>query len=273
MYRAAEETPAKLMCLAGSPVSHSLSPFIHNTFAREAGLPYAYLAFDILKEQAEAFTGAVRLLKMAGCNVTMPLKEAVIPFLDDLDESAKRVGAVNTIVNRGDRLTGFNTDGAGFLRSLDGFELKPNAKAVILGNGGAAKSVAAALVNAGAEVFIAVRTPRNDIPGTSVVPWEHLKDVVSGVSLLVNATPLGMDGHPDTFENLGFLGGLSHGALVYDLIYAPGETALLREARAAGFKTSNGLPMLVYQAALAFSLITGQYPSENSIETLLSCLS
>jgi shikimate dehydrogenase len=262
----------RLMAVIGHPIEHSLSPFIHNRFARALGLDYAYMAFDVRPEGLNAFIGAAKSLNMAGFNLTMPLKRDILPYIDVLDESAKVSGAVNTVavntvaVNtvavRGGQLFGYNTDGEGFVLSLESLGMDiGRLKAVVLGTGGAGSAVADTLGRHGAKVSVAAR---RDIHVPAV-----LSEACAGCSLLVNATPLGMHGSSDDFSGFKFLDALPEDTCVYDLIYHPRETALLKAAKAKGCKTVNGLPMLVNQAALAFKHFTGEMPPGEVISDVL----
>jgi shikimate dehydrogenase len=203
----------------------------------------------------------------------MPLKEKIILYLDALSDDAERYGAVNTVVNRDGKFFGHNTDGDGFIASLNGrgFDVS-RSKALILGTGGTAKAVALSLSKKGGKVKLASRHPET-LPAlgynTDYCHWNDLTDEAAGCSLLINATPLGMSGYKETFSDFAFLDGLEPGALVYDLIYAPRQTQLLQKASAKNFETMNGLFHLVYQAALSFGLFTGQNPSEGSIKKII----
>lgn len=262
-----------LLAVIGHPIRHSLSPQIQNRFASKLKLPYAYLAFDILPDQIGQFVDAARTLKLSGFNLTMPLKEYILPYIDELDDDARLYGAVNTVVMRDGSLHGYNTDGDGFVLSLhhNGFSFNGN-KAVILGTGGAAKAVAIALFKKGLRALMASRradslTPI--YPGIEYCHWSDLDKELDGCSLLVNATPLGMHGMREEFSDFLFLDALEPGAMVYDLIYAPRETRLLLEAKRRDLRTMNGLPHLIYQAALSFALFTGEMPPEKEITQII----
>lgn len=261
----------RLLAVIGHPVSHSLSPQIHNRFAEALGLAYAYMAFDVTAETLGRFLDAARLLGIAGFNVTMPLKESILPHLDRIGESAERYGAVNTVVNRGGALTGHNTDGGGFLLSLEGLIDLERARALILGAGGAAKAVALALGEKRAEVRTVSRR-QEPVGGAASFRWDDIAEAAKGCSLLVNATPLGMHGVREEFADFSFLDSLEPGAAVFDLVYAPRETLLLREASRRGYRALNGLSHLVRQAALSFELFTGQMPSPKTIGDTLAAL-
>jgi shikimate dehydrogenase len=257
------------MAIIGSPVEHSLSPLIQNAFARRAGLDYAYMGFNVKPEGLGAFTAAARTLNMVGFNVTMPLKEKIAPFLDELDSSACG-GAVNTVYARDGRLIGGNTDGAGFVLSMERAGGLPGT-ALILGAGGSARALAASLTAANVSVTVASRrTVRFDLPRTDYIAWDDFPARLPDCGLLINATPLGMHGaDAGDYTDLDFLDALPADACAYDLIYAPPVTALLAAAARRGLRTVNGLPHLVCQGALAFKLFTGHMPSEADIDEAL----
>lgn len=276
----------RLLAVIGHPVNHSLSPQIHNRFAASLNLPYAYLAFDVTPETLSDFMAAARTLNIAGFNVTMPLKSLILPHLDEIAASADLYGAVNTVVYQDGKFSGHNTDGQGFLLSLASAGLEAaKANALILGAGGAARAVAMALLQQGAQVRLACRRQSTALPleGAVYCPWSEIGNTIetAGCNLLINATPLGMEGTSPSggqnesggdFTDLSFLDILQPGALVYDLIYAPRETFLLRQAKAKGFAVMNGLAHLVCQAALSFEHFTGRAPDPNIIEELIASL-
>jgi shikimate dehydrogenase len=249
--------------IIGWPVERSLSPAIHNAAFSALGLDWVYLPFPVEPGEAAHAAEAMRTLGIRGLNVTMPHKRTVIPALDELTMEAARIGAVNTITLDGERLIGSNTDGPGFLTFLDAeVSLDPKgARALILGAGGAARSVAVALGDAGAEVTIAARRPDQAkeiaglVQGAIAVGSdpETLKRQIAGAGLIVNATPVGRDGEAMPLDPAG----LGPGHVVVDLIYHPEATPLVRTAREHGARAFNGIGMLVHQAALSFEKWTG----------------
>jgi len=262
----------KLLCVIGSPVSHSLSPPLQNRLISEAGLKgeYAYAALEVKSGDAGLFLKSMKHFGIAGCNVTMPLKAEVIPYLDETDEEAKRYGAVNTVVNRGGVLYGYNTDGVGFLDSLDLCSVDTSGSVLILGAGRAAGTAARALLKKGVSVCVCSREPPEfQAPGMSAIPWEAAREYAANARLLVNATPLGMQGCGADFEDFGFVDALSKDAAVYDMIYAPKETRLLMYTKSRGLKTINGLPMLVCQAAASFHHFTGKTVEKPKLTEIL----
>ena len=256
----------KKLCVIGDPVLHSKSPLIQNTMIRALGLDYEYLCQPVAREELSSWLDRVRAEDWAGFNATMPHKEALVPYMDELDEDAKLYGAVNTVCHRNGKLYGFNTDGGGFARALAGAGIPiKGTKFVLLGAGGAAKAVTLKLVQQGAgQVVICNRTVEKaaalaahapDIMSTSGFSTEELARAAAGCDVLINCTNLGMAGSPQ-FESLDFLDALPQGARVCDLIYHPLETALLSRARALGHPAMNGLPLLIHQAILALEHFT-----------------
>lgn len=261
----------------GDPIAHSKSPLIHGFWLDSLGLPGRYERTHVRHEDLPAFLAERRAISgWRGCNVTVPHKQTVIPLLDRLDPVAARIGAVNTIVREGETLVGYNTDAAGFLDPLAG-ELGRRhlfRMARVLGTGGAARAIVAALSDAGFVVVLAGRDADKAAALLAevaagddhhVAPLAHFAaptdfafdDRAGCLDLVVNATTLGMMGQPP----LAF--DISHappGSIVYDVVYAPLETALLRNARGAGMRTIDGLAMLVGQAALAFERFFGVPP-------------
>lgn len=260
----------RLAVLLGDPVAHSLSPLIHNTAFRELGIGAVYRA---LRTPAAALPSAVQGLRrpnVLGANLTIPHKEATLALLDVLDATARAVGAVNTVVSEQDGrvLTGYNTDVTGFLEPLQ--EVTLEGAAVVLGSGGAARAVAYALLVAFSldRIWIAARRKER---ADAVVRDLSLLDaagvlrstglaqaaaVIREAALVVNATPVGMAATAAEVPIEPHL--LRGGQVVYDLIYNPRRTALLRHASAAGALPIGGLDMLVGQAAAAFRLWTGR---------------
>lgn len=238
------------LCVIGDPVAHSLSPAIHGALLRQRGIMGSYEAVTVAPYALATFVASARAGAYDGFNVTMPHKQAILPLLDAVEGDAAVMGAVNTVVVRHGRAVGYNTDGAGFLRSLP-FSVSGR-RVLLLGSGGAASAVCRALVGAGAEVTVCCRHPERAAQwGVAVQPWEAL--LAADGDLLVNATPLGMEGHP-SFESFDFLDAFC--GTVCDLVYQPRETALLAAARARGLPTIDGLALLHAQAELAFRLFT-----------------
>ena len=246
----------------GDPVLHSKSPVLHGAMLSALGLDAAYDARVVRRGELPDYLRWARDHGVAGFNATMPHKEDLLPLLDGIDPAARLTGAVNTVCLREGAWVGFNTDGAGALSALGevlGFD-PAGSTVTLLGAGGAAKAVALALAQAGAErVQVCNRTLERAVelcarhPRLTPAPFDPdtLERLCRGADLLVNCTSLGMEGCPRQFEGFSFLDALPPHGAVFDLIYHPAETELLAQARRRGLRAMNGLPMLVWQAVLA----------------------
>ncbi len=262
--------------LLGYPVAHSRSPRIHNTAFRAQGLNYVYLALPVAPADVAVAVAGLKTLGFAGANVTVPHKQAVLPLMDALSPQADAVGAVNTVVCRRHdgavTLFGDNTDVAGFLAPLHPFAGDLHgASMLVFGAGGAARAVAYALLSAvrPARLTVAARTPAKaerlardlapfDATGAlRVVALAEAAAAVRAARLLVNATPLGMHPHSEGTP-WPHAEDFSEGQVVYDLVYEPEQTRLLRQASARGARTLGGLEMLILQAAAAYAQWTGR---------------
>lgn len=253
--------------LFGNPVRHSFSPVMHQAAFSHLGINAVYLAFEIEKGKLKEAVNAIRALSIQGVNVTIPYKVEVIPFLDEVDEEAARIGAVNTIVNRGGALKGYNTDGLGYLRSLDeAYHIVwKEMEVIILGAGGAVRSVAYTLARKGVKGITLINRDLkkaedlaallSTMSRVRVEGWEGLHDRIGRSNLLINGTPIGM--HPHQDETPVPKESLHPGLIVSDLIYTPYHTRLLREAQEIGARIHPGLKMLIYQGAVSFELWTG----------------
>lgn len=267
---------SKLFGIYAHPVHHSMSPLMHNTAFSYLELPYYYQAFDIPPEAIEQAIEAMRILHIGGVNVSIPLKEKVLPLLDEVDAEARLIGAVNTIVREENGLLkGYNTDGAGYVQSLiaeTGIVLS-STTALIFGAGGAAKGIAVYLLKQGcSRIFVSNRNQEkaiklvrqleayiaeNTLLGkVEALPWESVEEKLPAFSLLINTTPVGM--WPKVEETPIQLELLAQNTIVSDIVYNPLKTAFLAEAERKGAKIHTGLGMFIYQGALAFELFTGQ---------------
>jgi len=263
------------LAVLGYPIAHSVSPDLHQAALDTLGIEGRYEAWAVSPADLPAAVQRLRDEGYTGANVTVPHKEAVVPLVDSLDPSAAVVAAVNTLVRDGGRLVGHNTDGIGFLRSLrEEVGWDPMGRtALLLGAGGAARGVAAALLQAGvASVTLAnrhreralwlveevrARAPDADVRAASLDP-EELEVLMARTDLLVNCTSVGMRHGPAAGDLPLPAGLLVPGLLVADLVYNPQETPLLQAARERGLRVLGGLGMLVYQGAAAFHLWTGR---------------
>jgi len=261
----------KVCAVIGDPVEHSLSPCFQNAAFQHLKLDFIYVAFTVKAENLGDAISGVRSLGIYGLNVTMPHKISVIKYLDELDERADRIKSVNTILNRNGKLIGYTTDGIGVLNALKYNGIDPEGKkVVILGAGGAARSASYALSEVAGELVILNRTierARNlaskvrKLIGSHVnVKWdglteESLRREIREADILINATPVGMS--PDVNGTLVEKRLLHPDMVVFDMIYHPLKTRLLREAEEVGAKTINGLSMLIHQGAASFKIWTG----------------
>lgn len=259
-----------LTCLLGHPVGHSISPKMHNTAFAHLGLDYAYLAFDILPEQLKDTVNGLRLLQCKGFNLTMPLKTAIIPYLDDISLAAKLSNSVNTVVNDNGRLIGHTTDGIGFMDAAQdaGFSMAKK-DITILGAGGAATSICtqAALdgvnkitmlkrKNASFEQTVAFAQKVSEETGCEIIVRDFLDEgevtaALSSCDFLINATNVGMG---DDKKSPLPKNSIPSGIVVSDIIYHPVETTLLKDAKERGCQTFSGAFMLLFQGAAAFEL-------------------
>jgi len=250
----------------GDPIEHTASPAMHNAVFKKLGLDYVYLPFRVKREELGKAIEGMRALNIRGLNVTIPHKVAVIPFLDELDGLARKIGAVNTIVNDDGVLTGYNTDATGFRQALLERGIEPmGKKVVILGAGGASRAISFILAEQGANLTILNRTPDKARQCASMFSQrevralelnrENLVEVLEKADILINATSVGMT--PNIDETPVPFNLLKPDLTVFDIVYNPIKTRLLREAEQAGAKTITGLDMLLWQGALAFEKWTG----------------
>ena len=258
----------KKACVIGWPIKHSRSPLIHNHWLMRHGIEGVYEKVAVEPDELDRFLRAMPDAGWLGCNVTVPHKEKVFELVRSDDPFTQRLGAVNTVYIRGGQLHGTNTDGIGFMRNLQAAapQWQPaSGPVVVLGAGGAARAVVAALIDAGVpEVRIVNRTRDRAAAlaellgnGAKARDWTMRGDLLADCTLLVNTTTLGMAGAPPLDLELDRL---APEAVVYDIVYVPLETDLLARARARGNPTVDGLGMLLHQAAPAFALWFGFEP-------------
>ena len=261
----------KVCGIIGDPVEHTVSPQMHNAAFAKMGVDYWYVPFRVRKEDLGKAIEGMRALNIRGLNVTIPHKVAVIPFLDELDPLADKIGAVNTIVNEDGVLTGYNTDATGFLQALLERGTEPKRKnIVILGAGGASRAISFILAERGAHLVILNRELELDWAEELAhrisrvfqkevkalkLDEENLATVLDWADILVNATSVGMSPNIDETPVPAKL--LKPGLVVFDIVYNPIKTRLLREVEAAGAETISGVDMLVWQGALAVEKWTG----------------
>lgn len=251
------DTPVLRAFLFADPAAHSLSPVMHRAAFAAAGLRGDYEARRVTATDLSEAVASLRQPGRVGANVSLPHKSAVTRLVDELTEAARAIGAVNTIVRNGDRLVGDNTDAPGLLSALAESDVRPG-PTVVLGAGGAARAAVWALRRAGHDVWVVGRTPARAAvlaeefgvrsAETDRVPWPE-------VTLVVNATSAGLDAPDET--PLPRFPALRAGAFVYDMVYRPARTRLMRDARERGLRAENGLSMLAHQASLSFRAWTG----------------
>ncbi|MCK9375313.1 MAG: shikimate dehydrogenase [Syntrophobacterales bacterium] len=247
----------KIFGILGRPVTHSLSPAMHNAAFRHLGINAVYVAFPVT-DLARAVAG-LRGLGIGGVSVTIPFKEEVMPLLDEIEPQAAKIGAVNTVVNREGHLTGYNTDWLGAMTALTAQTSLAGEHVLILGAGGASRAIAFGIIKAGGRVSLTdvdqarAAALAKDV-GAEAISQEALAQCAAAI--LVNASPVGMtpnvDGIPISPDLLGRF------RLVMDIVYQPLTTRLLREAGQQGAATIDGLQMLIHQATAQFKLWTGQ---------------
>jgi shikimate dehydrogenase len=274
--------------LTGYPLGHSLSPKIHTAALKACGLKGDYALFPIAAQDLQSLKellDSLRSGEITGLNITIPHKQTIIQLLDELTQPAKSIGAVNTIYSQNGNLTGDNTDAAGFMIDLKKFLANEvhgsQGKALVLGAGGAARAVVYALLKDGWQVILTARNPEQgrllvaQFPGfnTEIVFMDYSLTAshtqMPAISLLINATSVGMSPHGNQSPwstGLPF----PENAVVYDLVYKPRQTQLVRQARAAGLPATTGLGMLVEQAALAFEIWTGHIPPRSALFEAIS---
>ena len=261
----------KVCALIGDPVEHSLSPIIQNAAFRSLDLDYVYVVFNVKSGDLREAVYGVKALGICGLNVTMPHKTAIIPYLDELDETARKTGSVNTVLNNNGRLIGYTTDGVGALNALKHAGVDPSGKRiVILGAGGASRSISFTLAEHASELVIlnrtfskakalkdAIRKTLGERAKVRALPLsdENLSVELADADILINATSVGMK--PNENETPVKQIYLRGDLVVFDLVYEPLETRLLREAKSIGAKVVDGLSMLVHQGAASFEIWTG----------------
>ena len=272
----------RLAAVVANPIKHSISPFIHNSAFEATNTNGVYLAWEVDATELAETVANIRRYQMYGINLSMPYKEQVIPYLDQLSEEACLIGAVNTVVNREGTLIGYNTDGKGFFKSLPSFKISKK-RLVLLGAGGAAKAILAqAILDGVSQISVFVRSSSMEktrsylekiqnatgfrVDLFALEDVQDLQDSITQADLLVNATSVGMDGSSQPIPTSIVL---PEKLLVADVIYQPFETPFLKWAKEQGNQSINGLGMLLYQAAEAFELWTGKEMPTDQIWELL----
>lgn len=265
----------KLFALIGNPVEHSLSPEMHNAAFQALGLECFYTAFQVDSDRLGEAIEDARAIGIQGLNVTIPHKVSVLQYLDELDDSANQVGAVNTIANRDGRLVGYNTDGLGALRAMEQNNVKPDGRRVmLLGAGGAARAIAFTLAGRVESLSILNRSGNKaknlaadlqsifgkHVSWGSLTPTAVAK-VIETAEIIINSTPVGM--YPQVEETIIDRELLRPNMAVFDIVYNPIKTKLLKDAEATGARTVSGVEMLLHQGAEAFKTWLGIMPPIN----------
>jgi shikimate dehydrogenase len=274
----------KLLAVIGHPIEHSMSPKMHNAALQDLGLDYVYVAYHVLPENLKNAVNGFRALDIKGVNVTIPHKVEIMQYLDEIEETAQKIGAINTIKNENGFLKAKNTDGEGFMRALKDARFNPKGKkAVMLGAGGAARSIAFFVAKEVEQLTIINRIEDFDI---AVELTDRLKEVykipincvktdaketiadsIKNAELLINTTPVGM--HPNIDASPIDPNLLHSNLFVYDIVYNPIITKLQADAAKIGCKTLSGLEMFVNQGLIAFEWWTGQTPNKDLMRSVV----
>lgn len=273
----------KIVGIFSDPIEHTLSPIMHNAAFRYLCLDYVYVPFLVKKKDLKKAVESIRSLNIVGVNVTIPHKEEVIQYLDNIDNLAEKIGAVNTILRQNNLLFGYNTDGEGFLKSLSGKITLSGKKVLLVGAGGAGKAISMSLISKNisqlfiydiilqkSSALVKKLLHYNKLIDIQVVKQAHIKNVLQEVDILINASPVGMHaGEPCVVEPK-----LLHNKLfVYDIVYNR-RTELLKEAKRRSIPHISGIEMLIHQGALSFKLWTQrEAPIEIMRKEVMKCLS
>jgi shikimate dehydrogenase len=260
----------KICGIIGDPLGHTVSPVMHNAAFKKLGIDYAYVPFPVRPEKLAEAVAGLRAFQIVGFNVTIPHKVAILPFLDDLDPLASKIGAVNTVTNTKGILTGYNTDAEGFFQSLMEHGINPvNKNVAVIGAGGASRAISFILSEMGAKLTVVNRRSgleranaiaamiQQDLHRVAeVVELEKIAEGLKGADILINTTSVGMA--PQTGVSPVPAALLGNIPVVVDIVYNPMDTQLLKDAKKAGARTIGGVDMLVWQGALAFEKWTGR---------------
>ncbi|RNF40992.1 shikimate dehydrogenase [Planococcus salinus] len=263
----------KWYAVIGDPITHSLSPFMHDTWFRDHGIDASYVPIRVEPANLEKAFESLKLLGVSGFNITLPHKQSIIPFLDQLDDTALKMNAVNTVVCDGQQYAGFNTDGDGFVRSLLTHPVDRNDQLLVIGAGGAARGIVHALKRAGFHhVTIANRTFRRaeelaEETESAAITMADAESSLADFNIIVQTTSVGLS--KDEALPLS-LDRLKEGAVVADIIYNPLTTSFLQAAKEKNCTIVNGVGMFVYQGAIAFEKWTGVEPDTEKMIQLIT---
>lgn len=261
----------KICMVIGDPVNHSLSPLLHNTGYRAAGMDdkFVYVACKINPKRIAEFTAAMRAMGIRGASCTVPHKEIIMPYLDAIDPVAEKIGAVNTVVLEKGKLHGYNTDWLGTIAPLNALTTLEDKRVVVIGAGGAARAMVYGLIREGALVTVCNRT----VEKAEALAHEFgchaaslsSSDAIRGADIICNATTIGM--HEDKSPVNSQLLNSRH--IIFDAVYAPYETRLTKDARTASAQVVHGTEMLLHQAIAQFKLFTGRDAPEDAMRSVL----
>lgn len=277
MHNLRIDSQTELYCIFGRAVKHSLSPGMHNAAFRATERNAVYLAFQ--PDSIAHAIDAMRALKISGASVTMPFKEEVLQYIDEVDILAEKIASVNTLVNRENRIKGYNTDGYGALMALQQHTVSLNrSKVLLLGNGGAARAIAWTLLLEGVDITIAGRNIHRvtslleDLRGekgevASLLISDISREFIGNVDIIINTTPVGMMPDSDHMPIDGDLLNSRH--IVFDIVYPPHMTKLLQTAQKKGCKIIFGVEMLLYQGVKQFEIWTGNRAPEEVMRQIL----
>lgn len=271
----------KVVGVIGHPIEHSMSPPMHNNAYKQLGMDYVYVAFHVMPENIEKLIDSCKALDIKGLNVTIPHKTAVIEYLDEIDPTAEKIGAVNTIQFKDGIAKGFNTDGLGAVKSLQKYTALEGKNVLIIGAGGASRAISFTLLNENiASLVIANRSRDNacnlienikkhtNFEGISYIDINDTSEIMDDVDIIINTTPIGM--YPnDNVDAPIKTDRINERHVVMDIIYNPLETVFLRQSRLKGAKTINGTSMLINQGLVSFEIFTGREASYESFEEAL----
>lgn len=266
--------------LIGHPVEHSFSPPMHNAAFNKLGLDYAYVAFDVNPDDLKSAIEGADALNIKGFNVTIPHKIEVMQYLDELDEVAELIGAVNTIDFK--NLKGYNTDGIGAIRAIEEVSTVKDKDVIVAGAGGASRAISFYLARFGANSITILnrnveraQNLAHDVSASDLISdvgadsISKIDDLLAEADILVDTTPLGMDPHIND-EPIAKADSMHEDLVVFDAVYNPNETVLLKEAIKAGAKPVYGIKMLLYQGAESFKIWTGQDAPIDVMENALN---
>ena len=271
----------KITGVIGHPIEHSMSPPMHNNAYKQLNMDYVYVAFHVQPEDIEKLITSAKTLGICGLNVTIPHKTTIIPYLDEIDETAKKIGAVNTIQFKDNKAKGYNTDGIGAIKSIQEYTTLQDKNILILGAGGASKAISFSLINENINsLTIANRTKENaeqlienikKQTNFTKIQYHTINDVdeiIEDMDIIINTTPIGMYPHHEVKPPIK-TDNINKNHIVMDIIYNPLETQLLKQSKENGAQTINGTSMLINQGLVSFEIFTGEKATYKSFEEAL----